>query len=529
MKQNLLKLIVAAVIYILAAGPAPLAAQEERVALVISTSGANSADSDVDLMTKTLKQLGFSVWGHKNLNREGLRKAIASFLLNAKSSNTEKLLVFYYAGAALQIDAENYLLPAGGKLTSKEAVQTKGFRMSRLVEALQSVGAKNHVFVFDAWAQGGRRLSEDGYLPPPGLAPFVAPLNSIVAFSAHPGQAPLKAAASGGNSAYAAALSRALAAPGLTVEEALKAVRAHMATLIPQDRAPWDNSSLVDDVYLSTSPESAKTNVKLGDDRENIAAKAWQKLEHSATLAEVDTFLKLFGDTPIAGEARKARTFLQREQRQTQGTKTAPSAPAKSKPAAKAKIAHYFPKRAQPPILTDRSAARQWRAYVKGYAGGKYTFSRKAKGREVAKRLKFGWAFGGLFNEVRRDVAQREQKGGRISRKEILKLMRAVRDEQEKLEKAAASKRANRGLIVYLKSLQAGLSSYPLPWRPKPDFGLLYDQMEKAYPELDGKGDKTRFVKDADAVFIEARQYHQKHERISISDIIKMMRRKAIE
>ncbi|MCP5081027.1 MAG: hypothetical protein GY948_04950 [Alphaproteobacteria bacterium] len=516
------------------AGSGP--ARAEDAALVIGNGayranlGISTAASDAELIASTLERMKFSVRQETNLNREKFLRTIRQFAERARSGKKPKRLFFYYTGHAIQIDGENYLVPVRAKITDEESVKAKGVGLSAIVRGLRKIGAEQNVFILDA--SRGYPLKNITKPMPPGLAAFVAPFNSIVAFSARPGKVLFQEEAGKTHSAYALALSAQMSVENVAIEDALKSVRSQIAELTHPDHAPWENSSLVGDSVLvpGSGGEDSKPDTRIV--RDSLAADAWRALGNNPDLTEVEAFLKFFPGTSISTEARDKLAELREKQRKKQRAKAETAAKKANRPKQKSRPANrtlsYFPKQPQNPILRDRTATKHLAAFIKGFKKRKYRFSREAKGRDVATKLKFGRGFAGLFNEVRREVRLRERQGEKITRKKLLGLMRSIHAEQKSLERAARDAKGKFGLIVYAKSLQSGVSSYPLVWRRKPDFGVLYQQMEHAYPELQGVGDEARFVKEADAIFWQMKSYHKKNNRISISDVIKAIRRRAL-
>ncbi len=514
----------------------PQSLRAESAALVIGNGSyakglkVRRASNDARLIADTLEKLKFNVRTETDLNRKQFLRTIRQFVENARTNSKLERLVFYYTGHAIQIEGENYLVPAKAKITDEASVKAKAIGLSSVVRGLRKLGAEQNVFILDA--SRGFPLQKITKPTPSGLAAFVAPFNSIVAFSARPGKVLFQEDQSKKYSAYALALSAALSVEGVSLENALKSVRTQISELTHPDHAPWENSSLVGNTVLAPHSAGQESELDTRKVRDSLAADAWRALGNNPELPEVEAFLKFFPGASISVEAREKLSELRSRQRKRQIAQAESASKQRSKTKRKAKPAgraiSYFPKKPQSPILRDQTATKQWAAFIKGVQKGKYRFSKKARGREVAKTLNFGNGFAGLFNEASREVRSRERKGEKVTRKKLLSLMRSIHAAQKSLERAAEAAKGSFGLIVYTKSLLAGVSAYPLVWGPKPDFAELYQQMERAYPELSGLGDKARFVKASDAIFSEMKSYHKKNKRISISDVIKAMRSRAL-
>src|ERR1019366_7432872 len=91
-------------------------AAEKRIALVIGEASYKehplaTAANDAGLIAQTLQAAGFDVTGARDLDEDGLRRALRDFLDKAGASGPETVAFVYFAGLGLQLDGENYLIP----------------------------------------------------------------------------------------------------------------------------------------------------------------------------------------------------------------------------------------------------------------------------------------------------------------------------------------------------------------------------------------------------------------------------------
>src|SRR5207237_5950033 len=85
---------------------------------------------------------------------------------------------------------------------------------------------------------------------PQGLAGYSPPgTGSLIAFATAPGQIALDG--EGGNSPFTAALIKHIGKAGVEVRQMLTRVRAEVVAVTRNRQVPWDNSSLLGDVYLA--------------------------------------------------------------------------------------------------------------------------------------------------------------------------------------------------------------------------------------------------------------------------------------
>jgi uncharacterized caspase-like protein len=196
--------------------------------------------------------------------------------------------LFFYAGHAAQVDWRNFIVPVAADLDARKtrpgALADQVAQESiDLAEVLAKMGnGKNrlNIVILDACRNNpfttealnlSRSLSRStGKVPfkiGVGLAQSFAPPRTFLAYSTAPGQ--VASDGNGHNSPYSGALIKALAEPGLKLEDVFKRVRTDVAAATANGQIPWDNSSVFDDFYFripsnaslaSTKPEKRGLN-----------------------------------------------------------------------------------------------------------------------------------------------------------------------------------------------------------------------------------------------------------------------------
>jgi uncharacterized caspase-like protein len=102
-------------------------ATEKRIALVLGNAtyqaGAlqTAANDDAGLIAQTLQAAGFDVIGARDLDQEGLRRAFRDFLEKASASGPDTVAFVYLSGYGLQLEGDNYFLPAAIRTWSPKA------------------------------------------------------------------------------------------------------------------------------------------------------------------------------------------------------------------------------------------------------------------------------------------------------------------------------------------------------------------------------------------------------------------------
>src|SRR5262249_46107628 len=212
-----------------------------------------------------LRDIGFVVADGYNLPRAGMERQIREFLHQAEGA---RVALFFYAGHGLQVDGRNYLLPVDA---NPEATSDLGFETIGLDNILESLNgaSRTNIIILDAcrnnpFAQSlaSRFGAARSVTVLSGLAGYSnLGTGTLIAFSTAPGAVALDG--TGSNSPFPKALARHVGTPGLEVRQMLTRVRADVAAETRGRQIPWDNSSLLGEVYLAGTgrPEPEHVNV----------------------------------------------------------------------------------------------------------------------------------------------------------------------------------------------------------------------------------------------------------------------------
>lgn len=247
------RLLLAATLW-LAAG---CAFAETRLALVIGNSGYETvgrlvnAGHDADLVAGSLAATGFDVIKAIDLTEEAMGDAIDGFVLRAQGAD---VAVVYYAGHGIQKDGENYLLPVDAKLKSASAITREGFALSEITRPLQSVpislifldACRNNPVAETLLAQSPAQSRAAGVQR--GLAVVQTSGDMLVAFATLPNTT--ASDGDSGNSPFATALARNIAAPGVEVSLMMKRVTADVMAATAGVQRPQQLSQMQREFYF---------------------------------------------------------------------------------------------------------------------------------------------------------------------------------------------------------------------------------------------------------------------------------------
>ncbi|MDX2289244.1 MAG: caspase family protein [Hyphomicrobiaceae bacterium] len=240
--------------------------ERPRVALIVGASEYRHLQKlpnpvrDAELIAATAQDLGFQVSLVIDPSRKELFKAISE--LRSAIVYTNAVVVFYFAGHAVQVSGRNLMMPIEAK------VATDGVDLDEVYQALGSREPHEvNIVILDACRDDPLGGTTSGLAKPQVTLP-----GTYIAYSAAPGQ--VAADGEGTNSPFAAALANAMRIPGLTIEEALKDVRTDVGRQTNGQQSPWDTSSL--NVKFHFVP------------RRSIFADSSQRLLTDAELATLD-------------------------------------------------------------------------------------------------------------------------------------------------------------------------------------------------------------------------------------------------
>ncbi|GHV66897.1 hypothetical protein AGMMS49928_02710 [Spirochaetia bacterium] len=128
---------------------------QQKYALVIGNANyqrigkLTNTINDAEDLTKALRNLGYQVEMKSNVSRSDLINAIYAYTqrLAANSANEG---FFWYAGHAVQIGDENYLLPVDVNVDNEMQIRSDSYSLNQLLAALEEARNRANVVILDA-------------------------------------------------------------------------------------------------------------------------------------------------------------------------------------------------------------------------------------------------------------------------------------------------------------------------------------------------------------------------------------------
>jgi uncharacterized caspase-like protein len=105
------------------------------------------AKNDADAMAKELKESGFTVQLHKDVNYKNMVKAVEVFL-NSIDGGDE--VVVFYAGHGVQLKNGSFLLPVDIEAETEGQIEKTSYGLNDLTEKLAETKANFSLIVIDA-------------------------------------------------------------------------------------------------------------------------------------------------------------------------------------------------------------------------------------------------------------------------------------------------------------------------------------------------------------------------------------------
>ena len=215
-----------------------------RRALVIGNSAYPAptnlphAANDARAIAKALRDLGFEVIEGIDLDHAGMTRNLRSFLLKASSA---RIALMFYAGFAVQVRGENYLVPTDGTSFSERTADLALINVDKQVLDGLNDDTRANIVMIDSGALGAPSTGGS-------LVVFAADLNHNSA----DGQGP--------HSPFATALLQYIADPNLELVAMLRRVQGAVRTATGGAQNPYVSLPPFGDVYLARDPRRASAN-----------------------------------------------------------------------------------------------------------------------------------------------------------------------------------------------------------------------------------------------------------------------------
>ncbi len=230
------------------------AARADRVALVIGNSNYDAvpflpnAARDARDMADALRGIGFAVYDGYDLGRREMLELTAQVTGRLQADD---VALFYFSGHGIQLGAQNFIIPVDARGRTEADLQAASVSLQAVLREMELRSDRN-IVILDACRNNpfqSRMITRSLGGATRGLARVDAGVGSYIAFSTQPGNVALDGA--GRNSPFTGALLRHLNAIDDDVHELMRKVRADVVDATGGSQVPWENSSLIEQIFLS--------------------------------------------------------------------------------------------------------------------------------------------------------------------------------------------------------------------------------------------------------------------------------------
>lgn len=219
------------------------------------------------------------------------------------SARGADVVLFYYAGHAVESGGSNWLLPISADIRAGRDLRFEATDLDGVLEQFEGV-ARLAIVVLDACrdnpfrsrlADGSRGIDASR-----GLIRVQAPVGTLVVFSTAPGT--VAADGTGPNSPFAAALLKRIETPGLEIRQMLAEMRRDVRQATRGKQVPWEQSAMEGTLYLKPAPAAPAppANVPaaapVASARPGLEAESlfWDSVRNSANPSDLRAYLSQY-------------------------------------------------------------------------------------------------------------------------------------------------------------------------------------------------------------------------------------------
>lgn len=279
----------------------------DRVALVFgmanyaSITDLTNTHSDAIGVADTLSSIGFEVETQLDVGGDEMRAVLDDFAIR---SETADLALIYFAGHGVEVQGENYFIPADAQVASNRDIQAQALTLTDFLDAVDRA-RKMRIVILDscrdnpfgdqiaplAVSTGTTDQSVRG--GGGGLAPANPDRGTLVAYAARDGQVAFDG--TGGNSPYAKALIDILPRKDLEISLMFRQVRDAVLEATLNQQEPHTYGSLTGIPFFLAGTSEEGTQVASADPRVAWASLRSDQASQLAALAQTGDTRSLLG------------------------------------------------------------------------------------------------------------------------------------------------------------------------------------------------------------------------------------------
>jgi tetratricopeptide (TPR) repeat protein len=237
-------LVIAVGLAISATGPGLAAEPAGKFALVVGNAKYPDSDlafpeivNDSQEIADELKRNNFEVETGINLTGDAMRTALDRFYKRIKPGS---VALIFFDGFGIQSARQTYLIPVDAQIWTEPDVARDGFGLEAILSEMNTRGALVKIALLDASRRNPFERRFRSYSA--GLAPVIAPTNSLAMYSASLGSVINDVGTAHG--LFVREFLREIRVPGIGAEQSMANIKAGVALASRGEQVPWFSSSL---------------------------------------------------------------------------------------------------------------------------------------------------------------------------------------------------------------------------------------------------------------------------------------------
>ena len=290
-----------------------LPVQAKRIALVMgndnytSVSKLQKAGNDATAMARELKNAGFTVQLHKDLNYRGMVRAVEAFTNNITGGDE---VVVFFAGHGVQIRNGSYLLPTDIEANSESEVEKTAYELLALTDKISEAKPAFSLVMVDACRDNPLKSKGRNIGNARGLSAIEPPKGQMVVYSASRGQQALDRLSDkdpNPNGVFTREFITQMQKPGVRIEDIMRSVQDSVETLaksVSHEQRPAVYNEARGNFYFfgPTTVQVAPAQQK--PDTNAIELALWESVKNATTAVEIQAYLNRFPNGFFAEVAR---------------------------------------------------------------------------------------------------------------------------------------------------------------------------------------------------------------------------------
>jgi formylglycine-generating enzyme required for sulfatase activity len=277
--------------------------QAKRVALVMgndnytSVSKLQKAGNDATAMARELKNAGFTVQLHKDLNYRGMVRAVEAFTNNITGGDE---VVVFFAGHGVQIRNGSYLLPTDIEANSESEVEKTAYELLALTDKISEAKPAFSLVMVDACRDNPLKSKGRNIGNARGLSAIEPPKGQMVVYSASRGQQALDRLSDkdpNPNGVFTREFITQMQKPGVRIEDIMRSVQDSVETLarsVNHEQRPAVYNEARGNFYFFGPTTVQVIPAQQKPDTNAIELALWESVKNATTAVEIQAYLNRF-------------------------------------------------------------------------------------------------------------------------------------------------------------------------------------------------------------------------------------------